>query len=287
VLIALGQRKVGAALDAVQRAERIDDQLRDVLALRAADALRGGFSRSGAGTRFLPVLLMVVNAAATAIVLATPTPDAGAPDGTTLVLALLSGALLGGVEAACAVALGSRLSPNRQRQAEPRHPWRTSEAVTLANGAALAVLSIPAGWAIFIWTQARVAPHLEQLGVLLGLTLALHAWIAPWLLVQAAFGSADHGRRSQRLDRYAAGLVAERERERTTAFLAVAAARTALARADRVVAKSAEWSAAPMPANRTPALRRLAAAVAGAAGAYTALHARPIGAIHREASPGR
>lgn len=124
--------------------------------------------------------LVVVNGAAAVVLLSTPVPSAPPPDGTALIMAVLLGVVLSGTQVGCAAALGTRLRGTRRIAPTGLRSWNR---VCVALGAALASLSVPTGWAIYSWAQERVAPDHWQVAVLLGLALALQAWVAPWLLV--------------------------------------------------------------------------------------------------------
>lgn len=144
------------------------------------DAGGGGVSPRPGGLRLLAVGLVVVNGAAAAVLLSTPVPSAPTPDGVTLVMAVLLGTLFGSTQVGCATAFGARARGTRPSGRTAVRSWHRTH---VALGTALTGLSVPTGWAIYVWAQERVAPDHPQVAVLLGLALALQAWVAPWLLV--------------------------------------------------------------------------------------------------------
>ena len=208
---------------------------------------------------------MGVNATVVAMVLASTDPlyvTSPLVAGPALLLA----ALLAGTQIALALALGHRL-----RDGAPTGlPARSA----FGLGAALAVLSTSVGWLIYSWTQDRMPDAEPQLAVLLGTTLAVAAWVAPWVLVNETLSSQPPRHRGS----------AEGEALRSAAALALAVGRSAQQRAHRLVARTAQRTGVPPRASWSQALRQLDEATIEAEARYRMLVADdlPSGPIGRD-----
>jgi hypothetical protein len=249
-LTELGRRRVGTALDAVARAEVVGAALRDIAATRS-EPRPPVPARRDRRLRFVALGLVAVDAAAVVPILALPDPSAAA-----IGIAVLLGTALAGGQIAFAVALGRRLQEVRLTPAvRPRS--------VPAEGIALALLSTLVGWVIYLWARDRWPG--EPLGALVAVAVALQAWVAPWLLVAETAGAPPgESRRRDMADRRADELAREREIDRSTALLALVAARSALHRAHRVADREAALSDRPARPSSSFALRQLREAVAEA-----------------------
>jgi hypothetical protein len=272
-LTARGQHKVGVVLDAVERAEALDAAIQDVAVRRAEERPAPPGSRRERRLRSVGIGLTAVNAAAVVAMLALPGAGGRLAAPVEIGVAVLLGVLVGGGQIAFAAAVGRRLQEARLATAGAPHPrGRRLERSVPFEGAALALLGTLMGWVVYVWTQGRVEDAGSGLGEVLGVALALQAWIAPWLVVAETAAARPTGSsRTDLLDRRLRALVVDRELDRSTAALALVSARSALHSAQRRVARSVELGGRPSRAGRSHLLRQLAEATAEAEARYTAL----------------
>ncbi|MCO1657834.1 hypothetical protein [Pseudonocardia humida] len=259
VLVGRGQRHVGRALDAAERAEAADAAVAGLTTLRSVPP-RLQEARRGVRLRFVAVGLTALNAATIVLMLTLPEQTAQATRASTVVIAVLLGSLVAAGQLAFAVALGRRLREPPVSASAPAGPHAHWPAAI--DGAALALLSTLAGWLIFLWARSRAPADQPQLGVLLALVLGLQAWVAPWLLVAETAGTPPSpSRRRAVLDHRLAELTGESALHRSTALRALDAARSVQRRAERISAQEAEQSGRPTSASWSHALRQLGTAI--------------------------
>ena len=271
-LTAVGHGKVGRALDAVERAERISDTFDNLTVGRSSARPRPPHKRSPRLV-FVAVALTVLNAAAVVLMLAPPDEAATAADHDQIGTAILVGLLLAAGELTLAATLGRKLQADRltapptlQAHRIPPEPDIPFEA------AALCLLCGLVAWLIYLWTQTRIADTHPKLAVVLGICLAVQAWTAPWLLVADVAGArATQYRERAVVDRRLEQLAHEWESERLMASLALLSARSALYRAERSVARAVELDHKMPRASWSHHLRGLAAGITKAQAQYLTL----------------
>ena len=261
-LTGTGHRKIGEALDAIERAVAADAALAEAEDARPPGPQRPSGRRRGDRLRSIGVGLIVANAVAVVVMLIGPYA-VGTPASTPEVgVAVLLGALLAGGQLAFAVAAGRRLHAGAASLSR-RIPGGSPARSVPFEGVALALLGTLVGWVVYVWTRARLGDDQAQLGVLLGITLALQAWIAPWLLVAETAAA-----RTDMLDRRVREIAAAREFDRSTACLALTAAHTASGKVEHLVAMARERHGRLVPASWAHALLVLDTAIAEADARY-------------------
>jgi hypothetical protein len=270
---AKGQHEVDVVLDAVERAEALDAAIHDLAVRRTEERPSPPGPRGERRLRSVGIGLTAVNAAAVVLMLVLPGAGGRPAAPVEIGVAVLLGVLVAGGQIAFAVAIGRRLQEARLATAGARHPrGRQVERSVPFEGAALALLGTVVGWVVYVWTQGRVDDAGSGLGEVLGVALALQAWIAPWLVVAETAAERPGGSsRTDLLDRRLRALAVDRELDRSTAALALVSARSALHSAQRRVARSVELGGRPCRAGWSHRLRQLAEATAEAEARYTAL----------------
>jgi hypothetical protein len=217
--------------------------------------------------------LTTANAVAVVVMLVGPDQIDRPASSRDVGLAVLLGTLLGAGQLAFALAVGKRLQ--EARVAPGVRSARLDRSIPF-EAAALAMLSTLGGWVVYLWVGTRLGEEQTPLGAVLGIMLGWQAWIAPWLLVaRTAAAQPGEAARVDMLGRRLREHAVEQELDRSTAFLALVAARRALHELERLAARTGEFSGRPIPASWALALRLLGGAIDGADARYAELTAGP------------